>query len=97
MVFPRLSLARYQDLGPDQGTEKEQGNHEKSPETVPSSIPFHSNNNDDSKAKVKLKFFDIKSKRTTANKSNGGENRSVTTNTKKYKQTKISDTIAKLT
>ena len=97
MVLPRLSLARYQDLGPDQGAEKEQGNHEKSPKTVPSSIPFHSNNNDDSKAKVKLKFFDIKSKRTTANKSNGGENRSVTINTKKYKQTKISDTITRLT
>merc|ERR1712155_27759 len=72
MVLPKLSLVRYQDLGPDQGKEIEQGNHKKSTEIVPNSIPFNSNNNEDSKAKVKLKFSDVENKRTTAKKSNGG-------------------------
>ena len=96
MVLPKLSLVRYQDLGPDQGKEIEQGNHKKSTEIAPNSIPFNSNNNEDSKAKVKLKFFDVENKRTTAKKSNGGGNRSITFN-KNYKQTKISDMMTRST
>ena len=96
MVLPKLSLVRYQDLGPDQGKGIEQVNHEKSTEIAPNSIPFNSNNNEDSKAKVKLKFFDVENKRTTAKKSNGGGNRSITFN-KNYKQTKISDMMTRST
>ena len=96
MVLPRLSLARYQDLGPDQGAEQEQGKHEKSPEGVPNSIPSHSNNKNDSNAKIKLKFFDTKNKRTTAKVNDGGASRSITTS-KRFKQTKLSDMMTRLT
>ena len=97
MVLPKLSLARYQDSGQDQGTVKGEGYHEKSSTQVPTEIPFHSNNNDsnESTTKVKMKFSDIKSKRTTA-KEKVGANRSITANTK-YKQTKISTMVTKLT
>ena len=45
---------------------------------------------------MKLKFFDVENKRTTAKKSNGGGNRSITFN-KNYKQTKISDMMTRST
>ena len=97
MVLPKLSLVRYQDSGQDQGAVKGEEKNEKSPEQVPEVVPFPSNNNDsnESTTKVKMKFSDIKSKRTTA-KEKGGAKRSTTTNTK-YKQTKISDMMTKST
>ena len=97
MVLTKLSLARYQDSGQDQSTVKGEEYHEKSSAQVPKEIPFPSNNNDsnESTTKVKMKFSDIKSKRTTA-KEKGGAKRSTTTNTK-YKQTKISDMMTKST
>ena len=98
MVLPKLSLARYQDSGQDQGTVKGEGFHEKSSAQVPKEIPFPSNNNDsnESTTKVKMKFSDIKSKRTTA-KEKGGADRSIIISKNKYKQTKISDMVTKLT
>ena len=97
MVLLKLSLARYQDSGQDQSTVKGEEYHEKSSAQVPKEIPFPSNNNDsnESTTKVKMKFSDIKSKRTTA-KEKGGARRSITANTK-YKQTKISDMMTKST
>ena len=98
MVLPKLSLARYQDSGQDQSTVKGEEYHEKSSAQVPKEIPFPSNNNDSSESttKVKMKFSDIKSKRTTA-KEKGGADRSIIISKNKYKQTKISDMVTKLT
>ena len=97
MVLPKLSLVRYQDSGQDQGAVKGEEKNEKSPEQVPEVVPFPSNNNDsnESTTKVKMKFSDIKSKRTTT-KEKVGANRSITANTK-YKQTKISTMVTKVT
>ena len=98
MVLPKLSLVRYQDSGQDQGAVKGEEKNEKSPEQVPEVVPFPSNNNDsnESTTKVKMKFSDIKSKSTTA-KEKGGANRSIIISKNKYKQTKISDMVTKLT
>ena len=98
MVLPKLSLVRYQDSGQDQGAVKGEEKNEKSPEQVPEVVPFPSNNNDsnESTTKVKMKFSDIKSKRTTA-KEKGGADRSIIISKNKYKQTKISDMVTKLT
>ena len=85
MVLPKLSLARYQDSGQDQGTVKGEEHHEKSSTQVPTEIPFPSNNNGSNESTTKVKM-----------KEKGWAKRSITANSK-YKQTKISDMMTKST